>query len=318
MSVATTVGLVILAIGPSCGRQSSREQHVPQAAVRSDANVAAGARVLLSLPVSAYHASIATDDGDVAYLLTSSAAYRLAPDQAPAEISLDLGFGATTTRSSFVYWSRGGVFETPKLGGPARRLVALAERPRLLVASEARIAWLRRSDDDRFSLHTLIDKKPTTAYTSPGTIDAVTMMGDWVFFVERPAGTDWRIGRVGVTGGGPTFTALRNGRAPAMLAGRRDLTFYEGSRFEVHRLSIDLQHERTLASGFVCSPLAVAERVYCAQVEGIFELQADARPRRLVPGSIERLVTDIAASSSRLLWIVDAGADRLEVMGISR
>ena len=57
----------------------------------------------------------------------------------------------------------------------------------------------------------------------------------------------------------------------------------------------------------------MSEHVYCAQVDGIFELRADERPRRLVPGSAARLVTDLAATPKRLLWVVDAGAEKLEV-----
>jgi hypothetical protein len=101
-----------------------------------------------------------------------------------------------------------------------------------------------------------------------------------------------------------------------MLVARGELTFYEGARFEVHQLSFDFARERALVSGFVCSPLAVAHDIYCAQVDGIFELGPDRPPRRLAFGSAARLVTDLAVSSKRLYWIVDAGADKLEVRSL--
>jgi len=132
-------------------------------------------------------------------------------------------------------------------------------------------------------------------------------------FVERPAGSDWRIGRVPAAGGAPAFTPLRKGRAPAMLSVHGDVFYYEGNGHEVRRLSPDLQRERSLASGFVCSPIAVSTHVYCAQVEGLFELRDGERPRRLVPGSAQRMVTELAATPKRLLWVVDAGPDQLEV-----
>jgi hypothetical protein len=318
MSAGVTICLLGVICGLSCGRRSASPPPDPPAVSRPEAGAVAEARVLLSLPRSAYHAWIAADDDDVAYLLTSTAAYRLAPDHPPAEMPMDLGFGATTTRSSFVYWSRGAVFETPKAGGAPGRLVTLPERPQLFVASEAGIGWLRHARDGSFSLNALLGKKPTTLYTSHGSIDAVKMVGEQIFFVERPAGTDWRIGRIRPTvGDTPEFTAPRSGRAPAMLAGRRDLVFYDGNRFEVRRLSLDLRHERTTVSGFICSPVAVSEHIYCAQPDGIFELRADERPRRLVPGSTERPVTDLAASATRLLWVVDVGADRLEVRALA-
>lgn len=317
MNGGVAVCVLGVLLGLSCGRRSAPPAPDPPAASRPEADAVAEVRVLLSLPRSAYHASITGDPDDVAYLLTSTAAYRLAPEHPPAETPMDLGFGATVTRSSIVYWSRGAVLEAPKAGGAPRRLVTLAERPQLFVASTAAIGWLRRASDGSFSLNALLAKKPTTLYTSHGSIDAVTMLGEQIFFVERPAGTDWRIGRIGPTvGATPEFTALRSGRAPAMLAGRHDLVFYDGHRSEVRRLSLDLRHERTPVSGFICSPVAVSEHIYCAQPDGIFELRPDERPRRLVSGDTQRLVTDLAATPKRLLWIVDAGADKLEIRAL--
>jgi hypothetical protein len=315
---ACVVAVCLLGLGLACARRSAPPPPDPPAVSPPEAGAVAEARVLLSLPRAAYHASISADDDDVAYLLTDTAAYRLAPDRAPAAMPIELGFGATVTRSSFIYWSRGAVFEAPKAGGAARRLVTLAERPQLFVASEAGIAWLRKAGDGVVSLNALVGTKPNTLYTSRGSIDAVTMLGEQIFFVERSGGTDWRIGRIRAPGGGaPEFTAARGGRAPAMLAGRRDLVYYDGNRLEVRRLSLDLRQERTPVSGFICSPVAVSEHIYCAQPDGIFELRPDGRPRRLVSGNAQRLVTDLAATPRRLLWLVDAGADQLEVRALA-
>jgi hypothetical protein len=304
------VGVACL-IGLACGRRSPQPAPAP-AATHGD--------VVLSAGSSAYHASI-IGDGDVFYLLTSAAAYRLEPGHAPVEMPLDLGFGATTTRSSLVYWSRGAVFQAPKTppvstpGVAPRRLVALPERPQLFVAAGEAVAWLARAGDGRFSLEAAAGAGTRTLYMTAGNIDAVTALGDSIFFVERPAGSDWRIGRVPIAGGAPAFSPLRPGRAPAMLAGRRDLVFYDGNRLEVRRLSADLQGEETLAGDVICSPITVAERIYCAQVEGIVELQPGAPPRRLA--ATARLITGIAASDRRLLWVVDAGAERLDLHALA-
>jgi hypothetical protein len=144
------------------------------------------------------------------------------------------------------------------------------------------------------------------------------MQGEVLFFAERPDGSSWRVGRVPVTaggGGGVAFTSLRPGRSPSMLVARAGgATYYDGNRAEVRRLAPDLQSEQTLVTHFICSPLAVARHVYCARPEGIFELAAGAPPRQLVTGrGVERPVTDLAATATRLLWVVDAGPDRLEV-----
>ena len=118
-----------LALAGACERRGapSREPG-PPGTTRADAAVAsAEPRTLLALPASAYHVTIAAGDGDDVDLLTPSAAYHLAPGRAPERTPLELGAGATATRSSFIYWSRGALVETPKSGGAVRCLVALAE-----------------------------------------------------------------------------------------------------------------------------------------------------------------------------------------------
>jgi hypothetical protein len=309
----TAAVIAVAALADSCERRVSTPPIAASPSTDASARAIAEPRVLLSLPVSAYHATLAADDDDAAFLLTPAAAYRLSPAGTPERTPLDLGAGATMTRASFLYWSRGAIVDSPRTRAEPHRVVALAQPPQAIVAAGERIAWLQRSGDGRFSVQSLIGKSPRTVYASAGSIDAIAAMDDAIFFVERPAGSDWRIGRVPTAGGPPAFTPLRKGRAPAMLVAHRDLTYYDGNGHEVRRLSPDLQHERSLASGFVCSPIAVSAHVYCAQVEGLFELRADERPRRLVPGSIARVVTDLAATPKRLLWILDAGADRLEV-----
>jgi len=318
--------LCLLACGlavvvPSCTRRTADHRASPPASDGRDApRASALGSVMLSLPVSAYHVSIAAADDDVFYLMTATAAYRLEPDRATAAMPLDLGAGAAATRSSIVFWSQGAVWSAPKTGGAPRRLLAVPERPQLFVASASGedFAWLARGRDGRFAVHALAGKGARAAYTSAGSIDAAMLLSDAVVFVEGLAGGQWRMGRVGISGGPATFTALRKGRAPAMLTGRSAITYYAGSGYEVRRLSPDLQREETLSRNFVCTPLAVAEPVViCASVEGLFALQPGAPPRRLVAGSAERLITDVAASPRRVVWTVDAGPDSVEVRSLS-
>jgi hypothetical protein len=344
---APSFALLTAILAPSCDRRAPGPPPAPATARDAAPRPAAAPppataepTALLALPVSAYHVSLVTEADGTATLLTSSAAYRLPPgaapavmrqtapavmrqtapavmrQTAPAVMRIDLGLGAAATRSSFIYWSRGAVFAAPKTGGAPHRLFALARQPQQLVASGEDFAWLQRSDDGVFSLHALVGKKQAAVYTSSGSIDAVAMLDGAITFVERPAGAGWRIGRVPRAGGDATFTAARDGRPPSMLAAARDIHYYDGNRQEVRRLSPDLQRERTLASGFVCSPIAVSAHVYCAQVDGIFELRLDERPRRIVVGNAGALATDLAATPKRLFWVVDAGADRLEVRSI--
>lgn len=271
---------------------------------------------LLSLSTSAYQASLAVDR-DVAYVLTSHAAYRLAPGRPADAMRVELGFGSTATPHGFVFWDEGAVREASQQDGEIRSLGTLAVRPQFFVSSGDHVAWIERSEDRRFSVGSLASQRASTVYTSPGSIDAATMLDDWVFFVERPTDTEWRIGGVRTKGGARSFTAARRGRSPSMLAAHGDVYYYDGNERVVRRLSPDLQREETLVFDFVCSPLAVAARVYCANVEGIFELAAEGRPRPLVRLERGAMVTELAANARRVFWIGDAGADRLVVRSIA-
>jgi hypothetical protein len=266
---------------------------------------------LMTLASSAYQASIFADD-EAIELLTSSAAYRLVAGKEPVERALDLSFAATVTRQSYVYWSQGAIWSAPRnLAKPASatKLAVLAEQPQRFVADIARdeFAFLGHSADDHYSILKLEQRRVKTLYKSPGSIDALTMIGDALYFVERPGNAAWRIARVKLSGGEPSFTASKTGRWPATLSGTKDAVYYyDGNRRDVLALSPDLEHETTLAKDFICSPLAVAKNVYCSTMEGIFELSAAAKPRQIVPAS-RNLITNLAVNAERLAFISDVG-----------
>jgi len=276
---------------------------------------------LMSLPSSPYQASIFAD-GEAIELLTSSAAYRLMPGKEPMLRALDLGFAATVTRGSYVYWSQGGIWSAPRrtpspAPSGATKLAALAESPQRFVADIARdeFVFLTRSEGDRYAIHKLENRRVKTLYTSPGSIDALTMIGDALYFVERPGPGNFRIARVMFAGGDAVFTASKGGRWPARLAGNKHVIYYDGARRDVIALSLDLQQERSLAKDFICSPLAVATNVYCSTMEGIFELSGTGQPRQVVAAS-RNLITNLAVGSQRLAFITDVGGqgqDRLAV-----
>src|SRR5262245_5788476 len=179
---AAVIAVAVLA--DACERRAATPPSAAPPATGTDANAIAEPRILLSLPVSAYHATIAADDDDGAFLLTPAAAYRLAPAGTPEKIPLDLGAGATTTRSSFLHWSGGAIVDSPRAGGAARRVVAVSQPPQAIVAAGERIAWLQRSADGRFSVQSLIGKSARAAYASSGSIDAIAAMDDAIYFVE--------------------------------------------------------------------------------------------------------------------------------------
>ena len=277
---------------------------------------------LLTLPSSAFQAALFADD-DAIELLTSTAAYRFLPGKEPLTRSIDLGFAATVTRKNYVYWSQGALWSEPRRapnGSGRVKLASLAEQPQRIVADIGadEFAWLSKSDGDRYTIAKLENRRVKTLYNSPGSIDALTMIGDALYFVERPEGASWRIARMKLSGGQAAFSADKSGRWPALLRGAKDVIYYDGARRGVFSLSPDLQHERVLAEDFICSPLAVSANVYCSTMEGIFELSAAGARRQVVPAP-RQLITTLAANAARLVFVSDAGAqgkDQLAVYSV--
>lgn len=297
------------------------EQRLPAASAASAVPAAAPlprATELLSAPGSPYNATLFAHAGAIE-LLTSTTAYRLVAGEEPVRTPLDLGFAATVGNQGYVYWSK-GAFWTAKRGGSEAplRIGSLAEQPQRIVASRSgtELAWLERSRDGHYSIAKLASRRAKPLYRSPGSIDALALLGDAVFFIERPGSGKWRVGRVPLDGAAASFTDEKPGRWPAMLDGGEELVFYDGNRRDVVALSLDLQRERTLAKDFICSPLAVAAHVYCANVDGIFELQPTGQPRRVLEGP-GHVVTALAASSSSLAFVSDVGEHGQDQLAVS-
>lgn len=303
------------AAAPSAVASESWPAALASAGAGAAGDVAPDVRELLSLPRSAYQATLAADE-DAFYVLTSDAAYRVQAGAAPAKRALDLGFGAAVMRASFVFWSGGAIVEAPKRGGALRRLLPWPERPQGFYASPDHFAWLERSENGAGRLRSLSGKKARDSYVGAAPIDAVALLNDWLFFVERVGGDSYRIGGVPAGGGTPAFTAARRGRSPSSLVGQRDLYFYDGKGFAVRKLSPDLAREETLSSGIVCSPIAVAnERVFCGSVEGVFELREGKR-HSLSPGKRRTPVAGIAANADYVAWLAEAGENQLVVKAV--
>ena len=283
-------------------------------AVSADASPQLVPTQLLTLPSSAYQASLFVDD-EAVELLTNTVAYRLVPGKDPVPRALDLGFARTVTHHSYVYWSNGAIWSAPRGSATAnaspRRILTLSHQPQRFVADiddeRETIAWLDRSEDDHYALNTAQKQGVKRLYTSPGSIDALALAADAVYFVERPEAQGFRIGRVALADGATRFTASKSGRWPAMLSASKEVVYYDGSSHEVLALSLDLQHERRLAKDLICSPLAVTANVYCSAMNRLFEVPESgaAAPRQVVTSPL--LITSLAAHAERLAWIVDSG-----------
>jgi len=267
---------------------------------------------LLTEAISPYTAGLFVDDYCI-YLLTDHVAYRLVPGTSPEQIPLENGGAAAVTRSGIVYWSKGGIWQVPRTGGKPSRLASLAHQPQRFMAADDDFSWLDMPTRDHFLIQTLKHGKVRTLVDYQGRIETAAMDAGQVFFVQRDTASSWRIGSVSTGGSAPAYASPKTGPTPALLAVADDVFYYDLRSGEVRRLSADLSHEQTLLKGLVCSPLAVSVRIYCPNMEGMFELaqHRGAKPLPLFPS--RRRITSVAASARYLAWLEDAGPNRLSL-----
>ena len=264
------------------------------------------------MPISAYSASVALDD-DAVYLMTSNAAYRLVDGEPVHGLQLELGIGPVLTRSAFVFWSKGSVWSAPKQGGVTRELGKFAHQPQYFVASGDSLAWVDQTEEGLYTIQTFAGRKPRVLVSSTGEIRALDMIGDAVYFVQRPADDSFRIGVVRLDGSAPEYGTTRKGRAPSQLSGSDGLYYFVLDTSRILQLSLDLRREEVQQRDLVCSPIDVSDRIYCGCVEGLFEVSKGAHQPRVLsygrPGSI----TSISSNEKAVAWVVDLGPGQLAV-----
>lgn len=275
---------------------------------------------LLTLDKTAYHTRIDLAS-DAIYLLTMEGAFRLVPGQKPREMKLDLSDTGVVTPSAFIFWSNGSFWLAPKQGGPPGRLARVKNRPIYIVSVEERFAWIGPDERGHHTVYTLREGKPHAVHELSGPVAAATMVEDRVIFLERPETQSWRLGSVPRGGGPASFTPTRVGRYPGMLVAAGDVYYYyfdDKDTSEVWAVSPDLRNERVVAKNVICSPLAVADRVFCGHVEGVFEISPTSGLPKLVYPSIGGSITAIAADQKRIVWVSDVGREKLAVKMLLR
>jgi len=293
-------------------------QAVPGSTPASESQLAAPV-TLVRLDKSAYHTRLDLA-ADAVYLLTMDEAFRLVPGEAPRASKLELSDTGVATPTAFIFWSSGWFWLAPKAGGPPGRLAGVKERPMFIVSSGERFAWIGPDERGRHAVHALRQGRPEVLYAAPGPVVAASMVDDVVVFVERVGTDGWRLGSVPRTGGEAVFTAPRKGRYPAMLAAAKDVYHYhwdEKGASEVWAASPDLQSHRVVASHVTCSPLAASDSLFCASMDGLYEIS----PTRGLPKLVHpdgSSITAIAADRDRIVWVRDAGPEKLEVKLLRR
>lgn len=322
----TCLGYLALASVVSCG-QSSRagragvREAVAEAAEAAPTSTSAPSAIvphptrLLAVSGSAYGASLASAE-DGGYLLSGSAAYRFAQGEAPARWARDFGFATALTPGHILYWSSGALRQVPTSGGEATKVARVPHQPQRLVTSGDHVAWLDQAADGHFTIHTLDGPKPRLVHAAEGYVGSLAMQDERIYFAERARDNSWRLGLVPRSGGAARYSKAKRGRLPAMLVVDESLYYYDGPSSSVLRASADLGSEDVLARDVICSPIAVAENVYCAQPAGLLEIGLEGGVRRTFPLEERGSITSVAATSTQLAWVTDIGGDRLAVDSI--
>lgn len=305
-----------------CGRPTERA--APLAAASAGAGAPRASKTeapapkpttLLATSGSAYAAMLAADD-EASYLLTGSVAYRLVPGRVAEKRVLDLGISPALVRDRLLYWSRGAFRQADWGGGDPAVLASVPHQPQRVVTSGERFAWLDLAEDGRFTIRTLDGSRVRDLHTASGLVAALAMRDESIYFVEQGPSKGWRFGVVPLSGGSPRFTRMRSGRTPAMLVALGDLFYYDGPSLTVRRVSPDLEREVVLARDVICSPIAVADQVYCAQPGGLVEVGFDGVVRRALPLERPGMITAVSATATRVTCVIDVGRDELAVVTI--
>lgn len=300
----------------ACDRRPSSDSPVPPGPKPSAAPSPAPAapRVLLELPSSPYAAALVLDGGRPV-LLTADALHGLGRGAASPR-TFEKGELGVLVGGEVVRWMDGELRRQSRGGGPWLGLAAPSAPPMQLAASGEQLAWLQGERDSSVSLWTLRGAEPRRLVAAPGGVATLTLHDDQVFFVEVLGASRWRLGAVSVLGGPARYASPVTGRTPALLAVTSDLFYYDGPTLSVNRVSTDLRRTERVGSDVVCSPLAVADAVYCVQPGGILALPLSGGAPRLVV-STRGTVTAITATRSELTWVREAPGGGLAVEALT-
>lgn len=322
---AGSIHALFLACAVSTLSCRSRDEKVPEPAPTPSAGVSFPApktggekdepqiASVFQLGSSAYRCALSVDD-EVATLVTESAVYRIAPRKKPEKREIALGFDPVFTKLSVIFWKEGALQAYSKASGEVKLLGRVEEQPHMIVASDDGAAWLEKSKVGKYSVHSLQGGKRQKLYEASGSLLSAVMLKDWVFFVETEQPGTYRFGALPLSGRAPSFSSTKHGRTPSFLAvGGDSLYFFDLEGRSVVRLSPDLFEETVIAKNVVCSPLAVSDKIYCAQVEGLFSLSLSGGASETLTHEPLGLTTRIAASDHLLAWVSDSGKERLTI-----
>ncbi len=273
--------------------------------------------MLLELAASPYTSSLFAQGEDAA-LLTDDALYRFSTTGAPSRTAVEPGEISALTDSAVLRWAAGALRSTPVSGGSSSTLLAWPHAPQRLVASGDRVAWLESDAPGLQRIWTAAGGEPRLVTPIAGRVATLTLRDDRVFFVEEQADARWRLGTVSLAGGSPSYASSKSGRPPALLVVGSEVFYYDGPTLSVYRASTDLKREERVANDVICSPLAVADRLYCAQPGGILALPLSGETKGVLVSGRPGLITAMVATRSTLTWLRESGDGGLVVESLSR
>lgn len=273
------------------------------------------AKVLLRAGTSAYHARVFPGERETV-VVTPTQVFRVAEDGTSTSYDANLGPLTTRLEDAIAFWREGALRSHSLRDGKERELVRLERQPRTLIAEGPRLAWLSEDADGRSTLETATAAASRRLYASKQELLVPVLHEGTVYFVERTA-EGWRLARVALDGGALSFGESRATRPPPMLAaGPEGLYFYDGLKRGVRKASFDLRHEEPVNEEVICAPLAVSNRVVCAQVGGIVDLPRPNAKPRVVARELGGPIADLAVTETTAVWIADSGENRMTVRSV--
>lgn len=284
----------------------------PGAAPASNATAAS---TLLEWQESAYGNQLFVERTS-SLILTPTGVIHVHAGQRARKTTVPLGVGPTLRGEWIMFFHDGYIQKVSKLGGKLQRVAPLSAAPLFFLSTPKHLAWLERTGPT-YSLAVLSERNREEVYQTARRIAAATLHRDRILFVVESASGEFRLGSLKVAGGNPTFSRSYQGRTPSMLAAAEDrVYFYDGPARAVRQLSLDLGQETLFAEDVVCSPIAVADRVVCAQVGKLLEIRERGAPTRLLSTETTGPITRLAAGFGRAVWLTDSGEGRLSVRSI--
>lgn len=302
--------------GPTT-RAPSSAPAATAAPARATANLPTEARpqARLELGSSPYQATLVLAGSRPALLTTAALHWLDRPGTPPVELpggELAVGAGGSLLRYS------SGALRRLKYGESVwSTLLRLPQAPRMVAGSGDNVAWLQQDQPGEAGvLWSLVGAEPRRVAMQPAHIVTMSLRDDRLFFAEELPGSRWRLGVAPTTAEAPRYSTPFEGRSPAMLVVTSDLFYYDGPRLSVERVSTDLRRTERIAQDVICSPLAVAQSVFCAQPGGLLEVPlsgGQARPLASPQGT----VTALLATASELFWLREAAGGGLIVEAMS-